>query len=89
MLPGRDAIVHCAAGSPVDRSLEAAADFARTHVTGTRTLLEAALRTGIRRLAQVSTDEVYGSIEHGAWTGCCDRIPRTPGRPPGTRASSP
>ena len=60
-----DQIVHFAAESHVDRSIAAAADFVRTNVVGTRTLLDAALRSGLRTFVHVSTDEVYGSVEQG------------------------
>ncbi|MCX4591823.1 dTDP-glucose 4,6-dehydratase [Streptomyces sp. NBC_01549] len=78
VLPGHDAIVHFAAESHVDRSLDAAADFVRTNVLGTQTLLEAARRTGIGRFVHVSTDEVYGSIERGAWTEDWPLMPNSP-----------
>ncbi|MFJ1807254.1 MULTISPECIES: dTDP-glucose 4,6-dehydratase [unclassified Streptomyces] len=63
-----DQVVHFAAESHVDRSIEGAATFVRTNVLGTETLLDAALRHGVGPFVHVSTDEVYGSIETGAWT---------------------
>jgi dTDP-glucose 4,6-dehydratase len=75
---GRDAIVHFAAESHVDRSIQAAADFASTNVVGTQVLLDAALRHGTGRFLHVSTDEVYGSIATGAWT---ERSPVAPNSP--------
>jgi dTDP-glucose 4,6-dehydratase len=62
-----DQVVHFAAESHVDRSIDGAADFVRTNVLGTQTLLDAAVRHGVGRFVHVSTDEVYGSIETGAW----------------------
>jgi dTDP-glucose 4,6-dehydratase len=62
-----DQIVHLAAETHVDRSIEGAADFVTTNVVGTHTLLEAAVRHGIAVFVHVSTDEVYGSIAHGSW----------------------
>ncbi len=63
---GCDAIVNFAAETHVDRSIIEADAFLRTDVLGTHVLLEA-VRTGkARRLLQVSTDEVYGSIPKGA-----------------------
>jgi dTDP-glucose 4,6-dehydratase len=59
---GVDAIVHLAAESHVDRSILDPADFVRTNVLGTHTLLDAARQTGVRRFLHVSTDEVYGSL---------------------------
>lgn len=58
-----DAIINFAAETHVDRSLLDSAPFLRTNVEGTRVLLDSAGRLGIRRFLQVSTDEVYGSLE--------------------------
>jgi dTDP-glucose 4,6-dehydratase len=58
---GFDAVLHLAAESHVDRSLEDAAPFLRTNVVGTHVLLEAARRSAVRRFIHISTDEVYGS----------------------------
>ncbi|MFH0172500.1 dTDP-glucose 4,6-dehydratase [Streptomyces cacaoi] len=63
-----DQVVHFAAESHVDRSIDGAGTFVRTNVLGTQTLLDAALRHGVGPFVHVSTDEVYGSIETGAWT---------------------
>jgi dTDP-glucose 4,6-dehydratase len=73
-----DAVVHFAAESHVDRSIQASAEFAMTNVVGTQVLLDAALRHGTSRFVQVSTDEVYGSIDTGAWT---ERSPLAPNSP--------
>ncbi|MEU4479178.1 dTDP-glucose 4,6-dehydratase [Micromonospora sp. NPDC023966] len=73
-----DVVVHLAAESHVDRSIAAAADFVTTNVVGTQNLLDAALRHGVRRFVQVSTDEVYGSIATGAWTGQAPLDPSSP-----------
>ncbi|MFB7507861.1 dTDP-glucose 4,6-dehydratase [Streptomyces broussonetiae] len=63
-----DQVVHFAAESHVDRSIADADAFVRTNVTGTQTLLDAALRRGVDRFVHVSTDEVYGSIATGRST---------------------
>ncbi|MFV0129642.1 dTDP-glucose 4,6-dehydratase [Streptomyces sp. HMX112] len=63
-----DQIVHFAAESHVDRSLLGAAEFVRTNVLGTQTLLDAALRHRLGVFVHISTDEVYGSVETGSWT---------------------
>ncbi|WP_327319922.1 dTDP-glucose 4,6-dehydratase [Streptomyces sp. NBC_01235] len=63
-----DQVVHFAAESHVDRSIDGAGEFVRTNVLGTQTLLDAALRHGVGPFVHVSTDEVYGSIETGAWS---------------------
>ncbi|HMN98952.1 MAG TPA: dTDP-glucose 4,6-dehydratase [Miltoncostaeaceae bacterium] len=64
---GCDVVVNFAAESHVDRSILDPADFIRTDVVGTAVLLDAARRAGVGRFVQVSTDEVYGSIPHGAF----------------------
>jgi dTDP-glucose 4,6-dehydratase len=67
-MAGVDAVVNFAAESHVDRSIADADVFARTHVIGTGTLLDAARELGVERYVQVSTDEVYGSIDSGSFT---------------------
>ena len=67
VLPGHDAILNFAAESHVDRSIDWAAEFVRTNVLGTNTLLDAARRHRIARYLQVSTDETYGSIDVGSF----------------------
>ena len=57
-------LVNCAAETHVDRSLDGGRDFARTNVLGTQVLLELARHHGCR-FVQVSTDEVYGSLDSG------------------------
>jgi dTDP-glucose 4,6-dehydratase len=62
-----DAIVNFAAETHVDRSIAEPDAFVKTHALGTHVLLEAARAVELRYL-QVSTDEVYGSIEQGSFT---------------------
>lgn len=57
-----DYIVHFAAESHVDRSIEDPGIFIKSNILGTQTLLDASRKTGIRKFLQVSTDEVYGSL---------------------------
>jgi dTDP-glucose 4,6-dehydratase len=66
-MKGVDAVVNFAAETHVDRSITEPDAFVQTHAVGTWVLLEAAREAGIRYL-QVSTDEVYGSIEEGSFT---------------------
>ncbi len=75
---GHDAVVHFAAESHVDRSIQGAAPFVVTNVLGTQTLLDAALRHRIGRFLHVSTDEVYGSIAEGSWTEESPLAPNSP-----------
>lgn len=58
-----EAVFHLAAETHVDRSLLDSAPFLRTNILGTHVLLEAATRHRVSRFVQVSTDEVYGSLE--------------------------
>ncbi|GII30603.1 dTDP-glucose 4,6-dehydratase [Planotetraspora mira] len=78
IVPGHDVVVHFAAESHVDRSIDGAADFVRTNVLGTQTLMEACLAAKVSRVVQVSTDEVYGSIETGSWDESAPLAPRSP-----------
>ncbi len=74
---GCDALVNFAAESHVDRSIESPGEFITTDVFGTFVLLEAAREAGIRHL-QISTDEVYGSIEDGSFTEASPIEPSSP-----------
>ncbi|WP_435974237.1 dTDP-glucose 4,6-dehydratase [Streptomyces sp. Qhu_M48] len=78
LVPGHDAVVHFAAESHVDRSLEGADAFFRTNVLGTQTLLDAVRESGVERVVHVSTDEVYGSIDKGSWTEEWPLAPNSP-----------
>jgi dTDP-glucose 4,6-dehydratase len=68
VVPGHDAVLNFAAESHVDRSIDWAAEFVRTNVLGTNSLLEAARNHRIPRYLQVSTDETYGSIDVGSFS---------------------
>jgi dTDP-glucose 4,6-dehydratase len=77
LVQGCDAIVNFAAESHVDRSIHSPGEFIETDVFGTFVLLEAARDAGIRHL-QISTDEVYGSIEEGSFTEASPLDPSSP-----------
>ncbi len=84
------AVMHLAAESHVDRSIDGPAEFIRTNVVGTQVLLEAAREhwmalDGAARAAfrfhHVSTDEVFGSLESRDATPFCEHTrydPRSP-----------
>ena len=76
-LKGCSALVNFAAESHVDRSVDSPEDFIRTDVTGTFVLLEACRDAGIR-MVQISTDEVYGSIDEGTFTEQSHLDPSSP-----------
>lgn len=65
---GVDAIINYAAETHVDRSILDPKAFITTDVLGTYTLLEAAKKYGIKKYIQISTDEVFGSIQDGKFT---------------------
>ena len=67
LLEGAHAVVHFAAESHVDTSIDSARVFFETNVLGTQQLLESARGGGVQRFVHVSTDEVYGSIPEGSW----------------------
>jgi dTDP-glucose 4,6-dehydratase len=63
-----DAVINFAAESHVDRSISGAAEFVQTNIVGVQVLLDAIKASSKKiRFLQVSTDEVYGSIESGSW----------------------
>lgn len=77
-LPGHDVIVHFAAESHVDRSIESGSVFMSTNVLGTQCMLEAAMTTSVPVFVHVSTDEVYGSIDSGSWDEQEPLLPNSP-----------
>jgi dTDP-glucose 4,6-dehydratase len=78
VLNGHDAVINFAAETHVDRSIAGAADFVQTNVAGVQVLLEACLDAKVRRVIQVSTDEVYGSVASGSWTEDAPLAPNSP-----------
>ena len=73
-----EAVINCAAETHVDRSILDPNSFAKTDVVGTASLLEASRKAKIARFLQVSTDEVYGSVETGSSTEDDRLEPRSP-----------
>jgi dTDP-glucose 4,6-dehydratase len=71
-------VVHFAAESHVDRSIEGGSEFVSTNVMGTQVLLDAAKSSNIKRFVHVSTDEVYGSISEGSWPEDHPLLPNSP-----------
>lgn len=79
LVRGAVIVVHLAAETHVDRSLQGAGEFIRTDVQGTFVLLDAAREaSGLRCFVQVSTDEVYGSVAAGASRETDELRPRNP-----------
>ena len=77
-MAGCDVVVNFAAETHVDRSLLGDASFIDTDVKGVFVLLEEAKRIGVKRFIQISTDEVYGSIDTGSFTEESALTPRNP-----------
>jgi dTDP-glucose 4,6-dehydratase len=78
ILQGHDIVVHFAAESHVDRSISGSAEFIRTNVLGTHSMLQASLNASIKQFLHVSTDEVYGSISEGSWDEQEPLLPNSP-----------
>ncbi len=79
VLPGCHYVVNFAAETHVDRSLYDAGSFIQTDVYGTFVLLEEARRApGLKMFVQISTDEVYGSVESGSSRETDALMPRNP-----------
>ncbi|CAN5298143.1 dTDP-glucose 4,6-dehydratase [soil metagenome] len=76
-----DKIIHFAAESHVDRSIEDPAPFVRTNVLGTQILLAAARKHGVPRFLHVSTDEVYGALQIGSPDKFHEKRPYAPKSP--------
>ena len=78
LMQDSDQVVHFAAESHVDRSIEGGSEFVSTNVMGTQVLLDAAKSSNIKRFVHVSTDEVYGSISEGSWPEDHPLLPNSP-----------
>jgi dTDP-glucose 4,6-dehydratase len=73
-----DAVVHFAAETHVDRSIQEAGRFLETDVWGTYVLLEAARNQAVKRFVHISTDEVYGEAEGRPSVEGDDLRPKSP-----------
>ncbi len=73
-----DLIVNFAAESHVDRSITDSEDFIKSNILGVDTLLNSMRMNNVSTYLQVSTDEVYGSIDHGSWDESQPLQPNSP-----------
>jgi dTDP-glucose 4,6-dehydratase len=78
LVPGHDVVLNFAAETHVDRSIAGAAPFVSANVAGVQALLQASMEAGVRTVIQVSTDEVYGSIDEGSWAEDTPVRPNSP-----------
>lgn len=77
-LDGIDAVVHFAAESHVDNSIAGPDVFMTTNCGGTNIVMRASLDAGVSKVVHISTDEVYGSVEHGSSVESDRLDPRSP-----------
>lgn len=73
-----DAVINFAAETHVDKSISSSSEFIRTNIAGVENLLSCSLKNEIQVFLQVSTDEVYGTIESGSWTEDFPLLPNSP-----------
>ena len=73
-----DLVINFAAESHVDHSIESSDVFIKTNIQGTHNLLNLAVKYGVSKYLQVSTDEVYGSISEGSWDESFPLLPNSP-----------
>jgi len=73
-----DTIVHFAAETHVDRSIQNAAPFIETNVTGTQNLIECSRKFKVKKFLHISTDEVYGESQRGRFPESASLKPRNP-----------
>jgi len=77
-MKGHDVVVHFAAESHVDRSIESGQIFISTNVLGSFNVFQASLNAKIQKVIHVSTDEVYGSLEYGSADEYSKLAPNSP-----------
>jgi dTDP-glucose 4,6-dehydratase len=77
-MKGHDAVVHFAAESHVDRSIDGSEDFIHTNCFGTNTVIDTARKLEVSRVLHIGTDEVYGSVEVGSSLETDPLEPRSP-----------
>jgi dTDP-glucose 4,6-dehydratase len=78
LVSNSDRVINFAAESHVDRSIESSEEFVRTNILGTKVLLDAIRKKPNTKFIQVSTDEVYGSIDSGSWDESFPLKPNSP-----------
>lgn len=77
-MSNHDCVIHFAAESHVDRSIDDASSFVWTNVLGTFNVLEASRKTKIKTVINISTDEVYGSLAEGSADETYPLMPNSP-----------
>ena len=77
-IKGSDIVIHFAAESHVDRSINSSRIFIETNVLGSHNVFEAARLNGVKTVIHVSTDEVYGSLKSTSATEDSKLLPNSP-----------
>jgi dTDP-glucose 4,6-dehydratase len=78
LIQNSDVVINFAAESHVDRSIGNAANFVRSNILGVQVLLDNLKRSDGKKFVQISTDEVYGTIEIGSWDEQEPLVPNSP-----------
>jgi dTDP-glucose 4,6-dehydratase len=73
-----DIVIHFAAESHVDRSINDASPFIETNIKGTQILLDASRKYNVKKFIFISTDEVYGEIKNGKFSESSPIKPNSP-----------
>lgn len=73
-----DSVINFAAESHVDRSIEDSSVFIKTNIEGVNSMLQVLKNQKSKRFIQISTDEVYGSIQSGSWDESQPLLPNSP-----------
>ena len=73
-----DFVINFAAETHVDNSISSPMPFVQTNITGTASILNSLRRHKHVKLIQISTDEVYGTIDKGSWDESYPLLPRSP-----------
>jgi dTDP-glucose 4,6-dehydratase len=73
-----DFVINFAAESHVDKSIMDSTPFVQNNILGTQVLLDALRRSPKATFIQISTDEVYGTIDQGEWDESCALLPNSP-----------
>lgn len=77
-IKGNEFVIHFAAQSHVDRSLKDPSQFFEVNAIGTSNVLQASFQQQVQKVLHISTDEVYGSINHGSWDENSPMLPNSP-----------
>ncbi len=77
-IKGNQFVIHFAAQSHVDRSLKDPLQFFEVNAIGTSNVLQASFQQQVQKVLHISTDEVYGSINHGSWDENSPMLPNSP-----------